>query len=167
MNTSTPRSAIVPWTVLLVDDEPEVRDVLRRMLQRSFPQARFLEAANGREGLAALSRETIDLIICDQRMPEMDGLTFMKHVQSVSPSSGRVMLTGHADIELVQRAINEGHIHAFFQKPATGATFVRAMGLLLESHHAIHQLHSAYAHSAVLARQSGSGPHVGPLWGDG
>jgi len=166
MNETLQRSS-VPWTILLVDDEREVRNTLRKLLARSFPHATFLEASNGREGLSALRRRPIDLIITDQRMPEMDGLTFVKEARLVSPGSARVILTGFADVDLVQRAINEGHIDAFYQKPPPGFAFTRVVAMLLEAHRAINHTQAAFARAATLVRQAGGTPFVGPFLGDG
>lgn len=155
-----------PWTILLVDDDGNVRTYLRKLLGRSFPHATFFEASNGREGMKVIHESRIDLAITDQRMPEMDGLSFVKLVRSASPTTARVILTGFADLDLVQRAINEGHVDAFFQKPAGGLAFTRAVGALLEAHHAIFQARSAFARASTLTRQAGA-PYFAALGGEG
>ncbi|MBW2141687.1 MAG: response regulator, partial [Deltaproteobacteria bacterium] len=65
--------------VLVVDDEENMRLVLKTCLTREGYQV--VEAANGSEGLICLDREAFDYILCDVRMPVMDGLTFLKEVK--------------------------------------------------------------------------------------
>jgi CheY-like chemotaxis protein len=69
---------------LLVDDEPEVHQQLREVLSPHVPMARFVCATNGSEGLKKLSREKFDLVICDLKMPKMDGITLMQAIRQIN-----------------------------------------------------------------------------------
>lgn len=104
-----------PPTLLLVDDEASILSALRRLFR---PQGyRILTAESGAAGLEILERETVDLIISDMRMPEMDGATFLKQVRQRWPQIMRILLTGYADISSTVAAINEGEIYRYIAKP--------------------------------------------------
>jgi len=74
-------------------------------------------ANSAEQGLAMLKTHPIDMVISDHLMPNMTGLEFLKLVRTRHPNVGRVMLTGHADMETAISAINQGEIYRFLQKP--------------------------------------------------
>lgn len=121
------------WTILVVDDERDIRAHLTRVLLRDVPGVRVLTATNGREALSVLARENVDLIVSDQRMPEMGGVEFLAQAARHHPRVPRVLLTGFADLEVAKRAVNEGHISAFFEKPAKNEELVATIVSLLEA----------------------------------
>ena len=94
-------------TVLFVDDEPSVLSALRRLFR---PQGyKVLMAEGGKAGLAVLAQETVDLVISDMRMPEMDGVQFLEQVRQRWPHAVRVMLTGYLIRNLPQQARPVSH----------------------------------------------------------
>lgn len=101
--------------ILVVDDEEVIRSVMARTLRKEGYEVRL--AANPHEGLAILAHEPIDLVIADHLMPEMTGLDFLKIVRDRFPNCVRLMLTGHADVDVVVQAINEGEIYRLVTKP--------------------------------------------------
>ncbi|HSI49021.1 MAG TPA: HD domain-containing phosphohydrolase [Ideonella sp.] len=104
-----------PVTLMLVDDEASVLSALRRLFRTQG--YRILQATSGADGLALLQQETVDLVISDMRMPEMDGAQFLERVRSQSPGTVRILLTGYADISATIAAINCGEIHRYIAKP--------------------------------------------------
>jgi response regulator RpfG family c-di-GMP phosphodiesterase len=103
------------FTLLFVDDEPGILSSLRRLFR---PHGyRILIAESGQAGLDILAKETVDLVISDMRMPEMDGATFLKAVRVRWPGIMRILLTGYADITSTVSAINEGEIYRYISKP--------------------------------------------------
>ncbi len=110
------------YRVLFVDDEPNVLDGIRRSLRKEF----VLETANG--GHEALEKLTTNgpyaVVVSDQRMPQMDGVTLLSEVQKHWPNTVRVMLTGNADLDTAVQAINLGSIYRFLLKPAQTETLV-------------------------------------------
>ena len=102
-------------TLLLVDDEPNVLSSLKRLLR---PQGyRIFTAESGAEGLEIMARDTVDLVISDMRMPEMNGAQFLEQVNQRWPDAIRILLTGYAEIGATIDAINKGHIYRYISKP--------------------------------------------------
>lgn len=111
---SSPSDAKV-FTILCVDDEPNILSALRRLFRGKGFQVRTAEG--GKAGLALLETETVDLVISDMRMPEMDGAAFLEQVCLRWPDTMRLLLTGYADINAVIDAINRGGIYRYITKP--------------------------------------------------
>jgi len=120
--------------VLSVDDEPLVLEGLRRSVHREF----VADLASGaEEGLAKLREDgPYPVVVSDMRMPGMDGAEFLAEVRTVSPDSIRVMLTGHSDMEIAVRAVNEGQIFRFLIKPVPPETFLATLRECVAQYHA-------------------------------
>ncbi|MBW1810153.1 MAG: response regulator [Deltaproteobacteria bacterium] len=103
------------FKVLLVDDEANVLNALRRSLRKE-PYQLYL-AQGPEEALDILKDQEIDLVISDHLMTAMDGLTFLKMVKNLYPQVIRIILTGHADLQIAIEAINEGEVFKFLTKP--------------------------------------------------
>lgn len=102
-------------TLLIVDDEENVRNALKRSLRKE--NYAVFTAPGPEEALEILKQQPIDLVVSDHLMPKLTGLEFLKLVHDRYPGVGRIMLTGHADMETAIKAINEGEIYRFLQKP--------------------------------------------------
>lgn len=102
-------------TILLVDDEKDVCSALNRTFRRN--NFKVFEANSGEQALDLLANNNIDVIVSDQRMPEMTGTQFFSVVKNLYPNVGRIILSGHSDIEDLQEAINEANIYRFLPKP--------------------------------------------------
>lgn len=102
-------------TVLLVDDEANILNSLRRLLRKE-PWT-LLVAESGEQALELAEKHTLDLVISDARMPGMDGATLLAKIQRNQPDCIRILLTGYADISTTVRAINEGRIYRYISKP--------------------------------------------------
>lgn len=101
--------------ILLVDDEKDVCSALNRTFRRN--NFRVFEANSGEQALNVLANNDIDVIVSDQRMPEMTGTQLLSVVKNLYPSVGRIILSGHSDIQDLQEAINEADIYRFLPKP--------------------------------------------------
>jgi DNA-binding NtrC family response regulator len=102
-------------TILLVDDEPQVTDALKRALRREPYE--FLMATSGAAGQELLERHRVDVVISDEQMPGMSGSEFLSAVRKKYPHTIRMILSGQASLEAAVRAINEGEVYRFFLKP--------------------------------------------------
>ncbi|MCF7967163.1 MAG: response regulator [Methylobacter tundripaludum] len=101
-------------TLLFVDDEVDIVDSLHRSFRKGY---RTLKATSGAEAIKILSEEAVDLIICDQRMPEISGDQVLKYALEQQPQAIRILLTGYADTESLMRCINEAQIYKYISKP--------------------------------------------------
>jgi two-component system response regulator HupR/HoxA len=108
------RSGSHPYGILIVDDEEAILESLELTMSEDY---RVFTATNGHEGLQILEREEIALVIVDQVMPSMSGVEFLEKVIERKPQTVRMMLTGYADIHSIVRAINDGRIYRYIQKP--------------------------------------------------
>ena len=111
-----PRSpAVKRPTLLVVDDEPEVLRSLHDLFRLEF---RVLTHEHPSEALATLAGDTeVDVVMSDQRMPEMSGVQFLEKARAVRPDATRLLFTGYADIKAVIDAVNRGAIARYVAKP--------------------------------------------------
>ena len=121
----------VPASLLLVDDEPGILSSLRRLLRPTGYKIHTAES--GMSGLELLERETVDLVISDMRMPEMDGAKFLEQVRNRWPGITRILLTGYADINSTMDAINRGEIYRYISKPWVDSDLLLVIRDALES----------------------------------
>lgn len=101
-------------TLLYVDDEESNLRLFQNIFRRNF---KVLTALSGKEGLQILRDQPVDLIITDQRMPEMTGVEFLVKAIEINPHPKRILLTAYADLDSIKGAINEGKIYRYIQKP--------------------------------------------------
>ncbi|HSN90907.1 MAG TPA: response regulator, partial [Anaeromyxobacteraceae bacterium] len=102
-------------TLLVVDDDDHVRRALRRVLRRS--RCRVLDAPDGKGALDILTREPVQVVVSDYRMPGMNGVEFLRAVKERWPAIQRVLLTGQADSSAIEEAVNQSEIFRFIWKP--------------------------------------------------
>ncbi len=102
-------------TVMLVDDEESILNSLRRLL-RAKPYDLLL-ATSGAQALSLFEQHPIDLIICDARMPFMDGPTLLREVHKRDPECMNILLTGYADMSMITQALDDGYIFRYISKP--------------------------------------------------
>lgn len=106
--------------VLVVDDAPFIRDLVRKCLRNAFPGMVIEDAVNGRKAMAMLAKETFDLVLCDWEMPEMSGLELLTwcRQQPEMKALQFIMVTSRGDKENVIQAIQAG-VSDFVGKPFT------------------------------------------------
>ena len=111
--------------LLIVDDESLVLSALQRTLRRRWGEALLVSTET--DPLQALERarhETFDVVISDLRMPEVDGVAFLSLMSAVQPQSVRMILTGTADFETAQRAIQDAGVFRYLTKPWDDAELI-------------------------------------------
>lgn len=107
-----------PMRLLIVDDEAGVLSALQRSLRQRL--AGEVEIVTETDAMAALDRvrhETFDIVISDMRMPEIDGVALLSLIGAVQPQTVRMILTGSADFESAQRAIQDAGVFRYLTKP--------------------------------------------------
>jgi thioredoxin reductase (NADPH) len=109
--------------IIAVDDDPQVRNAVRRDLNAHFaPDYRVLDAGSGAEGLEVLEAlkargDVVALFLVDQRMPEMTGTEFLVEARPFFPEAKRALLTAYADTDAAISAINEVDLDHYLMKP--------------------------------------------------
>lgn len=102
-------------TLLLLDDEENILRALKRLLRRDG--YRILTTSSVKEAFKLLAENEIQVIVSDQRMPEMSGTDFFSQVKTIHPDTVRIILSGYTELKSVTEAINEGAIYKFLTKP--------------------------------------------------
>ncbi|MDE2814480.1 MAG: sigma-54 dependent transcriptional regulator [Gemmatimonadota bacterium] len=121
-------------TILIIDDEAAQREAVGGYLRkRGFV---VLQAANGREGLALLQGQVVDLIITDLRMPELDGMGVLAAAREINPAIGVVMATAFGTVDGAVDAMQEGAFY-YLQKPIDLDVLDRIVDRALEQRHRI------------------------------
>lgn len=101
-------------TLLVIDDDPDVLAALRRSFRKNYE---VLMAESGDVGISILKERTVDLIICDQRMPGTSGAQLLQTALQLQPDAVRILLTGYSDIESLVTCVNDAHIYRYVAKP--------------------------------------------------
>ncbi len=102
--------------ILIVDDEPVLRRMVRLTLEGEHD---VTEAAGGTAALAALDEHgPFDVVLLDQKMPDMSGVEVLVQIRHRAPDTRIVMLTAHASLDLATEALAKGASH-FLAKPMT------------------------------------------------
>ncbi len=101
-------------SVLVVDDEIRALESIRRILGERFE---VFTANSAEEAWEYLRREWVQVILCDQRMPETTGVEFLREVRDAYPDIVRIIISGYTDAEDIIDAVNKGGIYQFIGKP--------------------------------------------------
>ena len=100
--------------ILIVDDQVEILNSLERLLKEQY---QVLLADNGTDGLQKLEKESVAVILADQRMPVMTGVEFLHKTLQIQPDPVRILITAYADLQASISAINDGQIFYYISKP--------------------------------------------------
>lgn len=129
---------MTPFRIMLLDDDEGILKSLARLL-RAIPctyngEIFPLQVETFSSATTALERTrntTFDLFLSDYRMPEMNGVDFLKATIEIQPDAARLILSGYADLNSVIGAINEAHIYRFISKPWNDYELVSAIAQAL------------------------------------
>ena len=100
--------------ILIIDDEKAIRKTLTEIL--SFEGYKIDEAADGEEGLKKFKEKSYDVVLCDIKMPKLDGIEFLQKAAEASPDVPIIMISGHGNIETAVEAVKKG-AYDFISKP--------------------------------------------------
>lgn len=114
----------MPGRILVADDEPSVRDLLGRVLERAGHQVVTVES--GEAALLRLARESFDILVVDKNLPGMDGLDVMRLVRDHHPHLRAVMITAYPTPASEKLAKDLG-VHSYVTKPFGIVTIVSAV----------------------------------------
>jgi len=121
-------SGIKKSKILLVDDESNVLKAIARLLREYDITA----LTSAEEALLVAKEVKFDLVISDYRMPGMNGVEFLIKLMAIQPQTIRMILTGYADLESAQTAINEAGVYRFINKPWNNVEITNAVKSGLE-----------------------------------
>jgi response regulator RpfG family c-di-GMP phosphodiesterase len=119
-------------TVLFVDDEVNILKAVQRLLRHE--PWKVLTASRAKEALSILDGEPAQVVITDQRMPEMSGVDLLSVVRERHPDVVRMMLTGYTEINVAVDAINRGAIYRLITKPWNDEELKATIRQALEQH---------------------------------
>ncbi|HET8964360.1 MAG TPA: sigma-54 dependent transcriptional regulator [Chitinophagales bacterium] len=100
--------------ILIIDDEKSIRKTLREILE--YEKYQVDEASEGMEGILLLQKEKYDVILCDIKMPKMDGIEVLEKIMELNNDLPVVMISGHGTIETAVEAVKKGAFD-FIAKP--------------------------------------------------
>lgn len=100
--------------ILVIDDEKAIRKTLLEIL--SFEGYKVDEASDGEEGLKKFKEKTFDLVLCDIKMPKLDGIEFLQKAGEINPDVPIIMISGHGNIETAVEAVKKG-AYDYISKP--------------------------------------------------
>ena len=132
MNTEA--TWIEPPRVLAVDDEQVVCESIRRVLSQEGYHV--TTTMSSREGVDLIRKETFDLLLLDIKMPEIDGIEFLREARAVSPETEVIIITGYATIETAVEAIKLGAFD-YLEKPVSPPQLIVAAARALERKHLV------------------------------
>ncbi len=96
--------------ILIIEDEAAIRRVLAKILSEESDTYQVIESEDGLEGIELIKKEDFDLILCDIKMPKMDGVEVLEAVKKIKPEIPIVMISGHGDLDT---AVNTMRLGAF------------------------------------------------------
>ncbi len=100
--------------ILIIDDEKSIRSTLREILE--YEKYEITEASDGAEGFLLIKKEDFDLVMCDIKMPKMDGMEVLTASAEIKPDLPFIMISGHGSIDAAVEATKKG-AYDFLQKP--------------------------------------------------
>jgi DNA-binding NtrC family response regulator len=100
--------------ILIIDDEKAIRKTLTEIL--AFEGHKIDEAVDGEEGLKKFTEKTYDVILCDIKMPKMDGVEFLEKAKQQNPDIPIIMISGHGNIDTAVDAVKKG-AYDYISKP--------------------------------------------------
>lgn len=102
------------FTLLFVDDERDILDSLYRNFRKDYD---IIQCNSGNEALQVINDKEVDLILSDQRMPEVTGAEVLKHAYQTQPQAIRILLTGYSDMGSLVECVNDAQIYKYIAKP--------------------------------------------------
>jgi two-component system, NtrC family, nitrogen regulation response regulator NtrX len=94
--------------ILIIEDEPAIRRVLTKILSEESTTYQVEEAEDGLQGFEKIKNQEYDLVLCDIKMPKMDGVELLEAVKKIKPEIPMVMISGHGDMETAIQTMRLG-----------------------------------------------------------
>jgi serine/threonine-protein kinase len=126
--TTTETTPVKP-RLLFVDDEPSILSSLTVVFRTNYD---VTVTTDGFEAIELLKTRTFDVIVSDQRMPQITGVEVLRHACELAPNTVRILLTGYSDTDAIVDAINDVEVHRFLQKPWDNSEIKRVVNEAIE-----------------------------------
>ncbi len=139
--------------ILLVDDEPDILDSLKELLEAAIPNVEVLTAPSGEDALEVLGQNHVKILVSDFKMPGMNGMELLRAAKEQAPSVPRVLMTAFPDLQIAIQAINEAAIQNFFTKPLDPDEVLRVVTDMLEHRQSTAQRDRAFARAMDLIKK--------------
>ncbi len=131
-HSTAPAEPEPPRTILVVDDEPDILQSFKDLLEQALPGIRVATARSGTEGLDQLAERSVDLVMSDFRMPGMNGIEFLVEARLRYPTLPRIMFTAFDDEHLARQAETDAVVDGFLSKNVGPAEMIRTVAALLD-----------------------------------
>jgi DNA-binding NtrC family response regulator len=116
--------------ILIVDDDSQVIKLICRAPENAL--YRIISVQNGEEALILLTKTKFKVIISDVKMSKMDGIELLDQVHELDPDITRIILSGHSDVELILKLVNEKGIDKYLVKPWENTDLLLAISKCIE-----------------------------------
>ncbi|MFD2117994.1 response regulator [Paenibacillus yanchengensis] len=127
------------YSYIVIDDEALIRkNIIKKISKLNLPLAWVGEAEDGEEGLELINSKTPDIVLTDMRMPEVDGVTLLKTLTSLSLDTQIIVISGYSDFEYTKEAIS-ANVAGYILKPFDNTELYDVLSKVitkLESNHA-------------------------------
>lgn len=157
---------MAPTRLLIVDDEVDMLEGLKRLLSYELQDVEILTVSQGGQALRLARQEPVDLVLLDVRMPEMNGLELLEVFRQEDPGLTVIMMTAYGSIEVAVEAMKHG-AYDFITKPFDSDTLVRTVIKGLERSHLIREnrrLRQHLGESAAFQGLVGQSPPMRRLY---
>lgn len=104
-------------TLLLVDDDQQVLIALERLIEELSLPLEVTSTTEAYHAVEQLCSNDFDLLLTDQRMPQINGLALIERARSIQADIHCILMSGYSDFDMIASAINTGHISGFIMKP--------------------------------------------------
>jgi two-component system, NtrC family, nitrogen regulation response regulator NtrX len=118
--------------ILIIEDEAAIRRVLLKILSEENPDYKVSEAEDGLQGVELIKKENFDLILCDIKMPKMDGIEVLNQIKILKPETPIVMISGHGDLDTAVQSMRIGAFD-YISKPPDLNRLLNTVRIALDS----------------------------------
>ena len=118
--------------ILIIEDEAAIRRVLLKILSEENPYYKVSEAEDGLQGVELIKKENFDLILCDIKMPKMDGIEVLNQIKIIKPETPIVMISGHGDLDTAVQSMRIGAFD-YISKPPDLNRLLNTVRIALDS----------------------------------
>lgn len=118
--------------ILIIEDEAAIRRVLLKILSEENPDYKVSEAEDGLQGVELIKKENFDLILCDIKMPKMDGIEVLNQIKIIKPETPIVMISGHGDLDTAVQSMRIGAFD-YISKPPDLNRLLNTVRIALDS----------------------------------